>query len=619
MPRAASNAATQPPAKTYDLAAAWVGGMRTDVDPLLLSDQQYRSGMNVLCNRGIVRPRKPMRRIATLPTGHPQALTDWVDGSGRVWMVAVVAGKVYVTRSPFSWWYRMTGYEFRADARQVFHEAAVKNARTESSGVIVTQPPENLLFLSDGYQQVARFDGNTLEAISPALPTFGPPIGTTVMKWSGNRLWCMRGRELHASNIGEPDKFTESRQLAGGGFLAFRRPLTSLAQPVSRGGLFAFTDVETFYIRSDISDRNSWQTTPDFQQRIFDEIGCIAPKSVVSHYGKCQWLSARGVISLDEAQRTYQTAAFKPLDDAMWENRDRLSRDASQACGASFENLLLFSLPAGDKWNRETWVRDVDSGGDSPAWAGAMVGVLPVEWACVQDGSHQRLFCLARESADSAAVHVWEYDAHGAGSGCMGDAEWPLCQMETGLFKVTADFDVRQFAHAAIELTDMRGAVQLRVYVAPARSRVYRQILERRLDAGGNVLSLSGDAGPLDYEFVAQRSQSRVVRTEEFQPSTDDVADVDRPDFLNDHDSTPSRDRGFSLLIEWRGDCGIRAIRLFTTAKSSGDRGGAYGDEPEGGQRSPEQHRLTPDFVEDVPTERAPVPITDLQTSPIPS
>lgn len=574
MPRLQANAASAPAGRTYDIQGSWTGGADSFADPWVLLESSYRQGINVINRGGKISPR-PRYRLTRrfpeddLPTaiGHPQGAGSFVDKAGNPWIVVAIGGILYGSTYPFSDWRRLSpdpSIILRADARQVFFCAGMKQAQTASSGVISLVDPTPMLFIQDNSGPCLIFDGQTLKKTVPSAPDYGPPIAGP-MAWSGDRLWVADGSRLWPSNIAEPDKFTEAKQISGGGYASFRKDITALLQRPADSGLMAFTTDTTTVIQSAIRDRSVWATIPDFKKDIFDTIGCVASKSPRNHFGLSWWYSNAGLINLDDAYAGFRSSEIKPSDLPMERSKRFLSKDRTQVCSLAHGNFLLTAVPSGDKWNAAIWVVDQDSGAGR-SWPGEWTGIKPVEFVTLQHRGISRSYAFCVSATDEKASELWEIFPDHCGRGGWGDETPPICQWESGLFRDGANGDPRKFAFADVETLDIVGDVNLRMSVAPSISPIYREIQTKLISAGASAFRLPDDPKLIPGGLIidAQRPQSRNISSNELKGSQDPVANLDAVEFKNRQGAQAMIDRGFSLLLEWRGELSIRLARVFT-------------------------------------------------------
>lgn len=622
MPRFLANAATAPVGRTYDLQGSWTGGADSYTDPFVLSEQAYRQGVNIINRGGVISPRPRYRLVRRFPEddlpnaiGHPQGAGAFTDKSGNPWILVAIAGVIYGSTYPFGDWKRLNpdpSVILRADARQVFFCAGMKQAQTASSGVISIIDPTPMIIIQDGAGPALIFDGQKLVKSAPGAPDFGPPISGP-MAWSGDRLWCAQGPRLYASNIAEPDKFTESLQIGGGGFASFRKDVTALLQQPSNAGLLAWTSDTTTVIQSSIRDRNAWAGTPNWKKDLFDTIGCVASKSPRNHWGLSWWYSAAGMLNLDDAYAGFRSSEVKPSDNPMKKSRELLSKDRTQICSLAHGNFLLMAVPSGDKWNASTWVVDQDAGAGR-CFPGEWTGIKPIEFVTLQHRGIPRSYAFCVSPTNDRAAELWELFPDACGRGGWGDEIPPICQFETGIFRdSTGAVDPHKFAYAEIEAIDIVGDVSMRMSVAPSISPVYREIQNKLISAGATALRI-----PLDPKLVAagliidsQRPQSRNIASNELQGSQDPVAALDVPEFKNRQGAQAMIDRGFSLLLEWRGDLSIRLAKVFTDPKTQDYKGRREVNEGKGSNPASQVSFLRPAYTSITPDPISHTPSSD--------
>jgi hypothetical protein len=238
----------------------------------------------------------------------------------------------------------------------------------------------------------------------------------------------------------------------------------------------------------------------------------------------------------------------------------------SGACAIAHENLLFVSVPSGGKNNEQTWVLDQSPLENlleaSTAWAGVWSGFRPVQWAEGKLGGRKRLYCAAfdRTPADNTHIHIWEAmrsERNDAGGRIACQAQLAIAAAER----------MQVFKYAEIELVEILGDVSLTVYVGGTRGPWY-QIgqFELRAEEGsiGSAIQKTLDTSSILQAF---KPQARTIRTNEFSNTGLDCEPESAP-------NRPGKDKGFGLLLQWKGRMGIRDVRLVYAQAEESNRGG---------------------------------------------
>ena len=551
----------------------WSGGCNSLVPPERIDPSQYAWAINCLNRGGIVQTRpgyKLEASIASMRGYHNlQGACIFVPrNSTRPMMLVAVDGEVWKAFEPFQNFERLEGIEFTDHAEEVFFCVVTKNVELNADGSLRQIPPTPMVIMQDGESLPHTYDGYTVRSSTPGSPTFGIPIGSW-MAWAGNRLWVAKGTKLFASDLANPDAFSEGQYLAERDAFELPGVITGLIEASDRNGLLVFTDTTTTVFRSNIRDRVQWQTTSNFQELVLPSVGCVAGKSIINHHGLTWWLSASGITNFDAARFTQETTKMIVGDSEMMRSKARLSPDMTGACAGAVENLLFFSMPVGSVFNEETWVMDhAPMGGrsDSTVWAGVWTGMRPHTWLRVTYRGAEQLLCVSKDvtATMGTPVHVWrvlqkEREDNGARI---------LCQLET---RMPASEDLMRFRYLELDLMEIKGEVELRAFVGGMRG-AWLPILNTTLRADqGSIGGVLQEEIDLQDILQAYAPQNRFLRSEEFSPQgracSADSADV------------PGVDKGFQILLEWRGRMGVRSLKVFATPFESKDTGACAGAE----------------------------------------
>lgn len=520
---------------------SFAGGMNSQLAPRMLPSGQYVSSMNTINRGGVVQTRPGYKTLFQLPPGPIQGSKLFTPTNGPAHIVVAVAGYIYVSASPFLEYTRLPGIRFQPGARRVYFAKAERSSHRIAGRIFLTEP-HSVLMMQDGRSRPAYWDGSTARQLDPTKGE--TPIGT-VMAWSGDRLWVVRGSQLTAGDIADPLSFTETQYLAEG--LSFRLPAdgTAIAEaPASDDAqLLVFTHETTSVFQSSIRDRNAWKETPGFQRVLFPNSGCVSDLSVASQFGLLWWYSASGLVALDSAFASKQSSKMVHLDNEMAASKRGLGPLFERVSIVAHENFLLVSVPSGDASNRHTWVLDqsvADSlkGSAAPVWSSYWTGTRPVSWATGVIDGRARTFHVSRDYDHSA--RVWEVFRDSR-----TDNGTPItCSLETRAYTYNSP-QLKSFRHAELQLSHLEGTVDVSVSYAGIRGD-FEPVAEFRLEATQGA-GLTAD----------DRAQLRTVRTPEARDRSCGCGD--------DPESTLHRsvDRGHSLLIVWSGQLGVQTVQLF--------------------------------------------------------
>lgn len=548
-------------------SAFWVQGANSSSDPAFLDDAQYRMAMNVVNRGGVLKTRPGYNCIAELPAGRLQGYKLFTPTGGPPTHVIAIGGRIYVLPHPFTQLTVLPDIQFFEGSEIVVMEEAEQSVEQNADGSLSLIDPKKILMMQDGRTRAAYWDGDVARHLDPSQGE--TPVGLW-MKWAGDRLWVVRGNQLFAGDISNPLMATETEYLAEGGSFRLPGEGTALAKVPSVEGsppLICFTETTGTLFRSDIRDRAQWKETDNFQQVLFDNIGCVSGRSVTTQYGRLWWMTLSGITDLNSALNSRRTSEMVYRDIEMAASKGNMSPVTERIAATSFDNYLLFSVPSGDLFNRHTWVMDqsaldtVNSGGLS-AWNGIWTGTRPVEWSVGSVNRVPRCFHVSVD--DDGRNRLWE-----AFIPSREDNGQPItCYVET---KAHANYgeraqglDMKTFRFAELEFADISGTLDVKVYWAGLRGN-YRQLTTFRFVAPNNTIQ-SEQTFTIDSSLFSSRPQARVVRT------TEVISDSKEDDQCGVESTIPARhDRAFSLLIVWSGRAALRAYRVFArTYEESG-------------------------------------------------
>ena len=185
-----------------------------------------------------------------------------------------------------------------------------------------------VLVIQDGEKQPIQYDGSSWDNLTTV------PVGTA-MRFANGRLHLVssgRRKTLQVGDIlqnGDPAtalKFTETGYLFGGGSFAFPNEITSLHEiptqdkASGQGTMVIGTTRDCHTLRTDITDRDAWQSVQDFQAPLFPEIGVAGPDSMVPVNNDLYFRSSNGLRSLRMAVGEQQSPGYGGLHQEIPEN-----------------------------------------------------------------------------------------------------------------------------------------------------------------------------------------------------------------------------------------------------------------------------------------------------------
>jgi hypothetical protein len=503
-------------------------------------------------------------------------------------LVWAVDGAIYYSIYPFTTYQQVPNVSFYYDSPKVYFCQSRQAAQRNLNGTLtVLQDPVDMLLMQDGYTASAFYIANSSTRAAQAghnqggPPFYQCPVGT-IMAYSGSRLWVVYENLVYASDLLNPNSFTEGTYLAEADGFALPEECTGMIEMRAQPGtqittqLLVFTPFTVTALQSGILDRTAWQNTTNFQQIVVPDYGSVSPFGVVNQFGLPWAYSEVGVVRLDQAFQTYQSSLMAPRDLEMLRSKDNLSPDRSGIAAVAFENWLLFSVPSGSRWNRHIWVMDgapqsMISSDANPCWSGIWTGTFPVQFVSAEVQDVPRCFELSYSCApDQNGNHImiWEDFIGRRTDRLMQALETPIsCSFETKIFEVSQVGELSRFKYAELDLIEILGDVSIQIYYAPIRGH-YRRILELLVVAeeglpGNEVTPLWTYQGiTTDTVFNTYRAQTRTIKTEEI---TGAASEEDGCSSTCGIETTyqHSVDKGFQLLINWQGRMAIRELRLF--------------------------------------------------------
>jgi len=573
--------------------------------PWALPEDQFKWGVNINVRGGIVQTRPGFSMRLSVPKGNFQggvvfnankqasAATTITTNTGSIvyraptiftpsgqessereisYIVFCVNGRVYYAPFPLTQpkdWddYRLSGIELDPNIDRVNFAIATKSAETNPAGGVTVTPSHRIVVIQDGVSTPHYWDGSDLTGQRAA----DAPVGFW-MAFSGNRLWVASENVIQASDLGNPLGWTERVSGAGRGDFSIPRPVTGMTDHIGQNNdsrLFVFSDRSTFSFASGVLDRSLWASTPNFQNTLYPNIGCVAGKSICFQAGMMWWFSQGGLVSADVAASSYLSSQVLYKDVEMARVKRLMAQDITQICAASFENYLLTSIPYLEKGNSATMVLDYVPASEwnqsrSPAWAGIWTGIRPIEWTSGFIGNQPRLFAFSVDygaTEDASFNHIWEaftpnrFDTYltiNQDGSATEKNQRIYASMETGLLGDA--MDLKQMVYAEIDASQISGSVDVKVSYRGSKGQ-YKDILQQRIIAITDKYQWenSADADKI-REMGLLRTQYRRLTTESVHRTNTSTCES-----IN----SPEVDKAFSLLMEWCGAFGVESIRMF--------------------------------------------------------
>lgn len=550
------------PTSPGTVVSRWIGGVNSLVPPDSIGVNQYAWSINSVNRGGIVQTRPGWDWKASIQGKKCQGSIVFTPTDSKPVMLVAVDGEIWFSKFPFTdgTFQVISNLSFRADAQFINFCSCLKQANVNQDGTISEVTPTQIVIIQDGASNAGWYDGVTAKTLTFGAPFNGAPIGLW-MAFSGQRLWIANGSILYASDLASPDTFTETQYLAERSSFALPGDCTGLIETSDEQQLLVFTANTTLSFQSSILNRDQWQTTAGFETVALPNIGCVSGRSPVNQYGVTWWMSQSGFINLDEALNSKITSKVMTLDGPMMRSKRIMSPDRSGVCSGFYENYLLVSVPAGGKYNYETWAADQTPGGAGDgsanmAWVGIWTGVCPVQWMRVIYGGRERLYFVSFDQTpkDGTRVHAWE-----AFKSDRRDNDGRIsCQMETGMFLGT---DLERFDYAEIDVTEILGPVELKAFVGGSRGpwvQVADIVLQAEIGCLGSSLMPVITKTTILEGF---KPQSRLCKTNTWSNQLSTAATVPCP-VENKNGDAVGKDKGFQILLEWTGRAGIRSIKV---------------------------------------------------------
>jgi hypothetical protein len=485
-----------------------LGGCNAGLAPTLLPATQFASGLNISCRDGLVRTRPSFSRLKVLVQGannfqgaavYRRTDADRVvfaaDGIVHIYNLATDGLVTLAPGTPMSW-----------DATSMYFAQADKYMVVQDG---VNRP---LIILDDAlYRQAGPYT-----AYSPPAP--GPEAGIndiftgTITTYGHGRIFTV-ANHLHA-NDGLPDtstdgtpfivagdirdnlepdsilEFTETLFLTGGGELsmpAASGPVQGLGffrnvqSGTGQGPLIAFAKNGVSALNVNTDRDAEWQGA-GFAQVLFNDIGTISPRSVVSlnddllfrafdglrslRYTASQVGGGSGVLSATPI--SHEVEPWLDMDDvddlphvsiAVAENRMLLTSAGRDTTELGWPNgfhglVCLDTAPA----------YGISGALVPPAYTGIWTGAnwLQVLRGEVRNGKPTLLALGANDSN----IELWALDV--SGDLYRDNLDYKtLCRLYTRSFDFGNARTLKKFSHVDVWVQDLKGDAELTAYYRP--------------------------------------------------------------------------------------------------------------------------------------------------------
>lgn len=391
-------------------------GANSFTDPFKLPQGQYAWGENIINRGGEIGTRQGFFNLLKFNCGRSQGIALFRPSNTYLPnLYMAISGTIWMSRYPFTTAEQLPGIQFRPDLDQVTFQVALV-ANTPSMAI----SPYLVLIMQDGITRPAYTDGTISKHLDPTPNGFSSPFSTgaretrigLAMEFIGLRLWVADGRQLFASDVGDPLHFIETTYLAGGGsFQAYDGDfITCLKRTPDAKTLLAGTIANTTAFNAGNTDRASWATDPSFEQILFPGVGWTGPKCASSINAELFWMSQEGCRFYNSVGSAAFSARRPISSHEMKRSFDNRGPVLNRVCAGSFGPYGMLGVPSGDQYNRHIWAIDTSSSdlltASQPyAWQPIWKGIRPVEFASGFVNGEFRCFCL-EQGRD--IPRVWE-------------------------------------------------------------------------------------------------------------------------------------------------------------------------------------------------------------------
>lgn len=529
-------------------------GMESGVDPEELPRGSYVRAMNTMHRGRVIQCRPGYYTLKNLPKGNMQGGFRFKPSTGSEQIVFAIDGKVYYSPYPFDEFKQIPGLQFLSTSPFVFFEQAQQAVTRNEDGSLTLITPRAVLMIQDGKTSCGFWDGSIGGHIKGTGKT---PLGT-LMKWSGERLWVIRGRKIFAGDYADPFSFFEGQYIGDTGAFILPGDPTAIAETpsVQNPSLLVFTNESTVRFLSNIRQRDLWNSVEEFQKTIFPRTGCVGHRAVAAHNGKLWWYSQYGITNMDVAAHINVSSELPYLDTPMVYSKRRLAQDLSGVALGAFENVLLVSVPYCDFENTHTWIYDShldELTGRPLGWSSVWTGTRPVEWLFGSFLGRDRIMFLSRDA--DGINRLWEaFRPERRDNGC--PITWGFISRA---FRPESPTAFNEFRYAELWLSELEGDVDVHVGWAGTYKGRYKEVLNKRISAMRGSLVFDQDLVHNKKTAFAFRKQTRRIKTVDRRPGKADElsacgVESEREDWV---------DTGFQICFLANGAGAVRAIRMF--------------------------------------------------------
>jgi hypothetical protein len=568
-----------------DYDGTWLSGVKSDNDPAQLPIGYAWQCVNMINLGGLLTCRPGYRCLVTFPPGRLQGCFIFHPIASLEQMLVAVSGNVFVADYPFVDFRLVPNVSLSPDSPLVYWAQTYQSAKRDTPGSLISSitviPTKSVVIMQDGGSSAPAFyDGSQSGHIKGNL--FGTPAGGP-MQWVGDRLWVGVGNQVFASDVDNPFSFVENIYLGGVSAFTFASEVTAMVitPSIESPQLMVFTSVNGSILQANIRDRNSWPTTPNFQEEVI-QVGCNAHRSAISHFGRLVWFGPSGLSFFDPAMSGKITTRLPIRDNEMLSSKVYVDNDNSMVAAGAFGQFLLLSVPAEDNYNKHTWVLNhasltTLSDDSGPAWCGYWTGTRPVEWAYGNIAGTEKIYYVSVDN--DGQNRLWEaFQPNCLDNGC--PITWAM--FSRGYFGATATTSPRPpgercrllWTNAAI--CGIQEDLDIGIFYAGGMSSQFLPLMTKlvRVEKGSLDSTQEITASSLLFGF---KPQSRVLTSEDANMQ---AQPVDEGCGVEKFDST-NIDTSFQILVVGQGPATLRYIRPFaqTVAPQTSGNGKACEDE----------------------------------------
>lgn len=543
--------------------ALWLNGANSSVEPEALPQDQFSWGINVDNKNGIVQTRDGWTPIIRGPSGKNQMLTHFRDCRNMDWIVWATAGRVYASPYPFVQ-YRDLGVQLNPNSDFFTHTVVERGARRigdveEGTRRRQVMRPLRYLVISDNTNKPIYWSGGLVTCTIQSAP-----VGQW-LAFVSNRLFIGGGQlkdEIWWSDIADPVEFHDIGFLADGGQFRLRSDVTGLCPSPDQQNLLAFESGQTwsFAVSTPIKREGDWKTTPGFQRVIFPDIGCVAGKSFVSHYGDIWWWSNRDLMNMRRALASLQDDELNQADQEMRRSREKFQSVWNNVVGVSHNNYLLINTPVNEIWAKNNSPASLLNTNTPPAWLGVWTGFRVAEFTSFTSHDTGEIFTFALSTDYDGGNRIWRLF-----NGAQKDAGTRIkCSVE---FKGHPFGDVakpKRFRWYDLNLSNIWGRVDLKGFFKGFKGG-WKQNLSKLIQAAENT-----------HNGAKVLQTRKVFSQEEFGLNSCSSCTGAESGNLND-----GIDYMFQVMLQWEGQLAVDSYRMVTFSEVEQLSGRCEEDETE--------------------------------------